>query len=65
MFDVDVPKGMKIGSSFDKVAVVQHMIRSTKIDHKKFNLFLDSKFGKNLLKGLLDVITGGGVSTVA
>ena len=45
--------------------MVQHMIRSTKIDHKQFNLFLDSKFGKNLLKGLLDVITSDGVSTVA
>ena len=36
------------------------MIRSNRINHKHFNLFLDSKFGKNLLNGLLDVITGKG-----
>ena len=36
------------------------MIRSNRINHKQFNLFLDSKFGKNLLNGLLDVIAGNG-----
>jgi len=48
---------MKIGSSSDKVNIVQHMIRSNNIDHRKFNLFLDSKFGKSLMEGLLEVIT--------
>lgn len=45
MHDVDISKGVKIASTTDSVKLVKNKIRQNQIDHRKFNLFLDSKFG--------------------
>jgi hypothetical protein len=42
MHDVDIAKGVKIASATDSVRMVKNKIRESQIDHKKFNLFLDS-----------------------
>lgn len=52
--DTSIPTQVRFGSYADKVSETQAKIRRNKFDHKHFNVFIESVFGKALLAGLCD-----------
>jgi hypothetical protein len=53
--DVAIPRVVWLDSKTNNIEDVQHKIRFSEIDNNQFNQFLESDWGKSLLKGLLEV----------
>ena len=52
--DVQIEKSVRFGSNNDDVVEMQKLIRQNVFDHKNFNVFIDSVFGRALLEGLCE-----------
>ena len=55
--DTDIPRSVWLNSKTEDIKVVQKMIRENEINHKKYDTFIDSEWGRTLLKGLLEIQT--------
>jgi hypothetical protein len=53
--DVAIPKVVWLDSKTNNIEETQNKIRFSEIDNNQFSEFLESDWGKSLLKGLLEV----------